>query len=319
MTRTRKLPAETAEIFTRRTVVAGIGAAVPLFAGIAWAQQPPPAGGPPSGGPPGAGGPPRGRPAGPPPTAAEKKAALPLKSDGLEHFGMIVPDVSVAAKFYSKVFNPTGLHKEKQGDLRYYVTLGTRGYIAIGSRAVYPPAFMDHFCATVLDYKPAAVSARLADEKIPAGRVGILPDPNGIGLQLLGAPGGLAGSIEPTARIVNGNALVKPQELDSIFLQVYDFDKSLAYYRMFFGKEATLDAAKFTATWKIANTTLYIYKGSATEPARFDYFGVRVEKFDQKALETELKLIGGTIVPDTGDGYFRFRDPYGLGCALKQI
>jgi hypothetical protein len=298
---------EAVQILTRRTLIAGIGAAAPMLTGAAWAQQTPPGGG----------GPPRGRPAGPPPTAAEKAAALPLKSDGLEHFGMIVPDVSVAAKFYSKVFNPTGLHKEKQGDLRYYVTLGERGYIAMGTRAVYPPPFMDHFCATVLDYKPAAVSARLADEKIPAGRVGILPDPNGIGLQLLGAPGGLAGSIEPASRIVNGEALVKPRGLDSIFLQVTDFEKSLAYYRMFFGKEATLAADK--ATWKIADTTLYIYKGSATEPARFDYFGVKVEAFDQKVLETELRLLGATLVPDAGDGFMRFRDPYGLGCALRKV
>jgi catechol 2,3-dioxygenase-like lactoylglutathione lyase family enzyme len=303
----------------RRLVVGGLGA-LSLAGATAWAQQTPPAG-PPGGGPPGAGGPPR-RPAGPPPTAAEKKAALPLKTPGIEHMAMIVPDTSAAAKFYSKVFNPTGLHKEKQGDLRYYVMLadyaaGEKGYIAIGSRPVPPPAFMDHFCTTVENYNAAAVSARLADEKVPAGRVGILADPNGIGLQLLGAPGGLAGSIEPTHRIVNGDALVKPHGLESVHLIVSDMEKSLAFYRLFYGKEATRDGDK--ASFKINDTTLYLAKGSPTEPPRFDFFGVKVEPFDRKALEVELRLQGAIIVPDAGDGYFRFRDPYRLGCALKTV
>jgi catechol 2,3-dioxygenase-like lactoylglutathione lyase family enzyme len=304
----------------RRLVVGGLGA-FSLVGAAAWAQQTPPAG-PPQGGAPGAGGPPRVRPAATPPTAAQKAAALPLKSPGIEHMAMIVPDTSVAAKFYSKVFNPGGLHKEKQGDLRYYVTLGDlaggeKGYIAIGSRPVPPPAFMDHFCTTVENYNAGAVSARLADEKIPAGRVGILADPNGIGLQLLGAPGGLAGSIEPTARIVNGDALVKPHGLESVHLIVNDMEKSLAFYRLFYGKEATREGDK--ASFRINDTTLYLAKGSPTEPPRFDFFGVKVEPFDRKALEIELRLIGAVIVPDAGDGYFRFRDPYRLGCALKLV
>src|SRR5690349_11766969 len=56
---------------------------------------------------------------------------LPLRTTGLEHFGMVVPDVEKAARFYGPVFNPE-LHKEANEPLRYYVSMGI-GYIAIGN------------------------------------------------------------------------------------------------------------------------------------------------------------------------------------------
>ncbi len=56
---------------------------------------------------------------------------LPLQTTGLEHIGMVVPDVVPAARFYSSLFNPD-MQKEKDAPLRYYVMTGT-GYIAIGA------------------------------------------------------------------------------------------------------------------------------------------------------------------------------------------
>lgn len=57
---------------------------------------------------------------------------LPLDAVGLEHIGTVVPDVSAAAAFFGRVFNPE-LFKERNPPLRYYVTLDP-GYIAIGAR-----------------------------------------------------------------------------------------------------------------------------------------------------------------------------------------
>ena len=71
--------------------------------------------------------------AGAEPTAAQIAAALPLDTLGLEHIGTVVPDVTRAAQFFSRVFNPV-LYKERDEPLRYYVTLDP-GYIALGSRA----------------------------------------------------------------------------------------------------------------------------------------------------------------------------------------
>src|SRR5690606_17767686 len=58
---------------------------------------------------------------------------LPLHTTGLEHIGIVVPDVEKSARFYSRLFNPER-QKEKDAPLRYYVMMGT-GYMAIGSRA----------------------------------------------------------------------------------------------------------------------------------------------------------------------------------------
>src|SRR5262245_40849327 len=56
------------------------------------------------------------------PANAAADAQLPLKTTGLEHMGTVVPDVTAAAKFYGRLFNPE-VHKEKDPPLRYYVTL----------------------------------------------------------------------------------------------------------------------------------------------------------------------------------------------------
>ena len=117
---------------SRRSLILGAGAAAAAFPfARALAQDAPPAA--PAAGP---GGP--GRPAGPPPTPEQVAAQLPLKTTGLEHVSIWVPDVQEAGVFYGKVFNPA-LHKEKQPPLRYYVPLALRepkpplSYIAIGA------------------------------------------------------------------------------------------------------------------------------------------------------------------------------------------
>src|SRR5262249_10453920 len=157
---------------------------------------------------------------------------LPLKTTGLEHLGTVVPDVTAAGKFYGRLFNPE-LHKEKDSPLRYYVPLGV-GYLALGSRPNQTHAFFDHFCALVQDYDAPPMSEQLKPEGLPAGRYGIIPDPDGIGLQLLGVPGGLAKTTEPAGRIVDGEPLVRPERLTQVVLHVADLDKSLQFYRLFF-------------------------------------------------------------------------------------
>ncbi|MGD2133042.1 MAG: VOC family protein [Maricaulaceae bacterium] len=286
----------------RRAVLAGLGAAaLPGLAAPAFGQVPP--------------GPGRGNR--PPPTEEEIAAALPLKTTGLEHFAMLVPDVALAGRFYSKLFNPDGLHKEARGNLRYYVTLDP-GYVAIGGRDEPPPPYMDHFCALVEDYNAGAMSARLEQEGVPPGRVGILPDPNGIGLQLLGVPGGLAGSTEPASRVVNGDALVTPMGLDHMLLFVNDLEESLAFYSMFFDGEVIRETEPDRAWIVIENTRLGLQARPSNAPPRVDQFGVKIAPFDREALSAELRIIGATIAPDDphDPSVLRCRDPHGFGIAL---
>jgi catechol 2,3-dioxygenase-like lactoylglutathione lyase family enzyme len=259
-------------------------------------------------------------PAGPPPTPEEIAAALPVKTTGLEHVAMIVPDVGVAARFYSRIFNPDRLHKEQEGSLRYYVELEP-GYIAIGDRANPPPPFLDHFCALVEDYNPRAMAARLETEGLPQGRFGIFPDPDGIGLQLLGVPGGLAATTEPATRVVNGDRLVTPMGLAHMLLLVDDIEASAAFYGKFFNGERVRETEPDRIWIEIEGTRLGLQQRAALEPPRVDELAVKVAPFDRAALIPELRLAGATIAPDDASdpSLLRFRDPYGLGVALKPV
>src|SRR6185295_830768 len=97
---------------------------------------------------------------------ALKGDELPLHTTGLEHIGMVVPDVEAAARFYSSVFNPD-MQKEKDPPLRYYVMTGS-GYIAIGSRATVTEPKVDHYCTLVRGYDRERMNGTLAARGISA-------------------------------------------------------------------------------------------------------------------------------------------------------
>jgi len=241
---------------------------------------------------------------------------LPLKTTGLEHLGTVVPDVAAAGKFYGRLFNPD-LYKEKDPPLRYYVRLGI-GYLALGSRANQPHAFFDHFCALVQDYDPRAMAEQLKAEGLPAGRYGIIPDPDGIGLQLLAAPGGLAKTTEPAGRIVDAEALVQPQRLAQVVLHVSDLDKSLQFYRRFFGPETRPRRHGDAPFFQIADTRLVVEQGASGEPPRVDRIGINVKPFDHKAVSRELGQLGAKVVSHSKQK-LGFTDPFGLQMELYAV
>lgn len=241
---------------------------------------------------------------------------LPIRTTGLEHLGMVVPDVAAAGKFYGRVFNPQ-LFKEQKPPLRYYVTLGV-GYLALGSRANQPHAFFDHFCALVQDYDPKAMAAQLQAEGLPAGHYGIIPDPDRIGLQLLGVPGGLAKSTEPAGRIVEQDALVQPVGLDHVVLQVADLQRSLQFYRRFFGPEVASPHKDRQARFQVAGTGLVLEVAPSGQAPRVARVCVRVHPFDRKAVSRELGRMGAQVTAGPGHG-LQFRDPLGLGFELKAV
>jgi catechol 2,3-dioxygenase-like lactoylglutathione lyase family enzyme len=264
------------------------------------------------------------RPAGPPPTADQIAAQLPLKTTGLEHVSMWVPDVQEAGVFYGKVFNPS-LHKEKQAPLRYYVPLTLAepkpplSYIAIGA-ANGRPVQIDHYCALVEGYNPAAMAERLKQEGVQsAGRFGMYPDADGLQLQLLGLPGGLAATTEPAGRIAEEPPIVEPLGLDNVIMQVSDLDRATAYYRKFFNGKVSKDGER---TWiDIAGTRLGLMAAASGSKPVVSSFCVRVKAFDRAAVSHKLEAIGGQIVPaPKADGaVLRFRSPMGLLVDLKGV
>jgi catechol 2,3-dioxygenase-like lactoylglutathione lyase family enzyme len=248
--------------------------------------------------------------------AAEAASQLPLRTTGLEHMGTVVPDVEAAGKFYGRVFNPE-LYKEKDPPLRYYVTLGV-GYLALGSRANQPHAFFDHFCALVQDYDAPAMAEQLKSEGLPAGRYGIIPDPDSIGFQLLGVPGGLAKTTEPAGRIVDAEALVHPERLDHVVLHVSDLEKSLQFYRRFFGHEAKGGHAGKEASFQVAGTRLMLEAVAPGASPGIARIGINVQRFDRKKVSQELTGLGAQVT-DNSHKELHFTDPFGLVIALRGV
>lgn len=241
--------------------------------------------------------------------------ALPLKTTGIEHLGVMVTDVERSGRFYGQLFNPA-LYREKDPPLRYYATLGV-GYIAIGSLRDGMPR-VDHFCTLVQDYRAQDVRTSMAAAGLAApGRVGMIGDPDGLQLQLLGTPGGLAQTTVPADRVSSADALVRPVGLEHVRLLVSDVDKSVDHYRKFFNGEVTRVKNPDRAWIQIAATRLGLEKTPPGQSPRVGSFGVTVERLDARVVGDALVKLGATIEPSGDAAILRFRDPDGIMLELK--
>jgi catechol 2,3-dioxygenase-like lactoylglutathione lyase family enzyme len=279
--------------FSRRGFCRALGTAfaLPLFAPTAHAQQTPAgdAGGAPM---------------------------LPVRSPGLEHLGLTVPDPEAAAKFYGRIFGPQ-LFREREPPPRFYVMAGT-AYLAFGGSATATP-FIDHFCALVHDYRGREMRPVLEARGIQSAGVGMISDPDGLRLQLLGVPGGLAGTIVPGGRMSLDPPAVHAVGLDHVMLRVTDLEKSAAFYRTFFGNERPRTKDKPERVWfQIGNTRLGLESVAGNNPA-IDHVCITVAGFDRRALETALKQLGVESSPSNDEKLLRFRDPHGIICELKAV
>jgi len=255
-------------------------------------------------------------PTGPPPTPEQIAAQLPLKTTGLEHVSIQVPDVQAAAEFYGRVFGPR-LRKEKDPPLRYYVPLKV-GYIAIGA-ARDRPVMIDHYCALVEDYNRAAMAERLKQEGLQAGRFGMFPDPDGSQLQLLGAPGGWAPTIIDAEPISPDPPIVQPLALENVIVQVADVDRAIAWYRKFFPGKLTRPGPD-RAWIQVADTRLGLMKAAEGARPVISSFCVKVARYDHKAVPGRIEKLGGEIVRTSGEdrGVLRFRSPMGITVDIKE-
>ncbi|HEV3331997.1 MAG TPA: VOC family protein [Bryobacteraceae bacterium] len=244
-------------------------------------------------------------------------ADLPLDTSGLEHIGMTVPDQEGAAKFYGRIFDPQ-LFQERDPPPRFYVRTGV-SYIAFGGGADMPPR-IDHFCALVENYKPQEMRKSLEDAGVPIvgrGPGGMAADPDGLRLQLLGVPGGLARTIIPSSRISQEEPAVQAIGFDHIVLAVSDVEKSAAYYRKFFGMELPRSKKPERAWFQVAKTRLGLEAVAAGKVPGVDHVCIRVAGFDGKAVTEKLKKLGAEIAPSNDEALLRFKDPNGLVMELK--
>jgi catechol 2,3-dioxygenase-like lactoylglutathione lyase family enzyme len=241
---------------------------------------------------------------------------LPLKNTGLEHFGMTVPDPEAAARFYGKIFDPQ-LFQEREPPPRFYVRLG-KAYLAFGGNKEATP-YIDHFCALVEGYGQGEVRKLLeaAGVNMGNGPLGMAMDPDGLRLQTLGVPGGLARTIIPGPRISQDDALFQAVGTDHLMLHVSDLEKSAAHYRKLFGPEAARTKKPDRVWFAVANTRLGLETAAAGEKPGIHHICVRVAGFDRKAGTEKLKRAGVEVAPSNDENLLRFRDPHGIVMELK--
>jgi catechol 2,3-dioxygenase-like lactoylglutathione lyase family enzyme len=244
---------------------------------------------------------------------------LPLVTTGLEHIGMVVPDVEATARFYSSVFNPD-LQKEKDAPLRYYEMLGS-GYIAIGSRPGVTAPKVDHYCTLVRGYNRELMTQRLAQIGLSSAARGVVPDPDGIGLQLIATPGGPGPTAVPGGRLVDVEPLVHPVGMDNIVLKVADLRRSADFYGHFFPKASRRAGAPARDQLAFeASGTLIILKASAAgETPGVASYSVRVSKLDPAKVSSGLAALGASVESKRPAGVLHLRDPNGLAVELKAV
>jgi catechol 2,3-dioxygenase-like lactoylglutathione lyase family enzyme len=253
--------------------------------------------------------------------AEAQSRTLPLKNLGLEHLDIVVPDTAESARFYKRVFS-SGLHEQDfRGGKRYFVLLGALppdrqvGYIAIGAGNGRPIS-IGHYCALAESVDLAAIGKELATAGYPepGGGFGMIPDPDGLELQLFKPPAGLVTAAVPSSLAVTAGGVFDPLGLEYVLLAVSDRERALRYYRFMYGEGLeTRDAEVPERVWfnLARNTRIGIEPVAAGAAPRFVRFGIKVAPFDSAKVAPVLRAAGAEVLT-TSPSLIRFRDNYGI-------
>ena len=247
--------------------------------------------------------------------------ALPLKNLGLEHLDIVVPDTAESARFYKRVFSSPLHEQDFRGGKRYFVLLGGLppdrqvGYIAIGA-ANGRPISVGHYCALAESVDLAAIGKELAAAGYPApgGGFGLIPDPEGLELQLFAPPAGLVTAAAPSSLDVAERGALAPLGLEHVLLAVDDQQRALRYYRFMYGEGLeTRDAEAPERVWfNLARATrIGIEPVAPGAQPHFVRFGIKVAPFDGAAIAPVLRAAGAEVLA-AAPSLIRFRDNYGI-------
>ena len=282
-----------ANLCRRRFITAACAAFAPLIVPAAWAQS-------------------------------SRQRSLPLKNLGLEHLDIVVPDTAASARFYKRIFDSALHQQEFRGTIRYFVLLGDLpqdrqvGYIAIGALSNDRPIAIGHYCALAESADSAAIAQELTAAGYPAprGGFGMIPDPDGLQLQLFTPPAGLVTAATPSPLEVEKNGLLTPLGMDHVLLQVSDMERSLRYYRFVYGDGLESPDSQYpNRIWfhLAADTRLGLEPVPRGGSPAFARFGIKVAPFDHAAVTAGLKALGAEVLSGPDEpSVVRFRDNYGI-------
>jgi len=247
--------------------------------------------------------------------------ALPLALQQIcGHIGISVRDVEKSALFYSRLFGGENVNGEKEPFLRYFITLGAGGSVAIGkigtlgSQGKTTP-LIDHYCVGAKPYNDAAWRARLKAEGLAYIAQGVFLDPEGIAVQVAGGEGGeslSAGEVQKLPTLYAGAPLVRARGYDHIMLHVRDLQKQTAFYEKIFGLKVS--ERRKGIVFFSGETRLGLTQAPAGEAPGVHHYAVKVPAFDRAKLSDGLRGIGATILPigEENKKALRFSDPDGL-------
>ena len=247
--------------------------------------------------------------------------ALPLKNLGLEHLDIVVPDPAESARFYKRVFSSPLHEQDFRGGKRYFVLLGDLppdrqvGYIAIGV-ANGRPITVGHYCALAESADVEAIAKELAAAGYPkpSGGFGMIPDPDGLELQLFKPPAGLVTAAVPSTLEVTRDGLLAPLGLEYVLLAVSDLERAQRYYRFVYGEGLeTRDPTAPERMWfnLARDTRIGLEPVAQGELPRFVRFGVKVAPFDSSRVAPVLRAAGAELL-SVASSLIRFRDNYGI-------
>jgi catechol 2,3-dioxygenase-like lactoylglutathione lyase family enzyme len=147
--------------------------------------------------------------------------------------------------------------------------------------------------------------------------LGMAADPDGLRLQFLGAPAGLARTIIPSSRISQDEPAVQAIGFDHIVLAVTDLEKSAVHYRKIFGMEVTRTKKPDRIWFAAAKTRLGLETVGAGKMPSVDHVCIKVAGFDRKLVAEKLQKLGAESVPSNDENLLRFKDLNGLVMELK--
>ncbi len=241
---------------------------------------------------------------------------FPLRTTGLDHLSITVPDSAAAAAFYGRIFDPQ-VFRERTGVQRYYVRLGA-AYLAFGPREGVTP-FIDHIAAAVIDFVEDDFGGPAIQDQIrnagltsPGGVLPMMSDPDGLRLQLVNATHGLFDTLMPGGRVTIDPPVLVPTGLADITVSVSDLERSVAHYRTLFGPESSRDPETGRVWFRLADSRLGLVAALPGQSPSFSGYRVRAAGFDRAEAIRRLSDLGIDAEPGSGAGALRFADLHGL-------